>query len=238
MKNSRTVLILVKSFAFVLFALLAMHVQAADEPKQLPEFNKEQVDSLSHLKKYQYEIAAKPPISFWQKIKWFLKKLVTRIFGDSFAAVSFRYVILTLVVVLVVFQLLRADLSGLFFKKNRSSVPLMPQKNKNIFRLNLDHEIHKAIANDNYTDAVRYYYLKALKTLHQKGYIDWAKNKTNTEFLCEIKEPKVEVEFKQLSSWFEYAVYGDFTLGVEQFERMNQSFANFISELNNQPNHE
>ena len=205
---------------------------------RLKKFDQQQIDSLKTLKKYQYEIPAKKPVSLGQLILWKIKQWLSHIFDHSAGALALRYLILIVVIGIVVFQLLRANVSGVFGKKSRTVGQAINYHKINPVEINFDQEIQQSIEALQYREAIRLWYLKSLKLLHLNQLITWKENKTNTDFLAELKNSELSEQFRALCLIYDYIWYGEFIPDKPMFEQINNRFIQFAENLNPEPKYE
>ena len=71
-------------------------------------------------------------------------------------------------------------------------------------------------------------YLKCLKVLANKKTIEWHFDKTNTDYLNEIKDSKLKVLFKRVSYIYDYVWYGEFPIDADGFNRNTSDFNKLI----------
>ncbi|MDD7884842.1 hypothetical protein [Flavivirga sp. 57AJ16] len=140
------------------------------------------------------------------------------------------YLAIGIAVVYLVYILLNEGGSGLF--SSRKNKPL--NNHEDITAENIEHaDIHALIKNaendNNYRLAIRYYYLLALKTLSLKNHIKFEDDKTNSEYLNEIREKPFSEKFAYTSYLYNYIWYGKFSLNIEQYDKAK---SNFITLLN------
>ena len=83
----------------------------------------------------------------------------------------------------------------------------------------------------NFRLAVRLQYLQVLKKLSDKGYIDWRINKTNTDYVDEIKSKSFSGMFTRLTFDFEYVWYGEKQVNQEEFFEIRQQFQQFNKQV-------
>ena len=88
--------------------------------------------------------------------------------------------------------------------------------------------INKAIDHNDYALAVRLYYLEVLKQLSSQRAITWRKNKTNRQYLQEMRSSKHYGEFRVLTLIFERVRYGGQQLDQAQFEQIKPGFQTFL----------
>jgi len=72
--------------------------------------------------------------------------------------------------------------------------------------------------------AIRYQYLKVLKTLAQQQLIEWDYEKTNLDYQKEIAPPKVKVLFRDVSYVYDHIWYGEKEIDEERYKAVQHSF--------------
>lgn len=98
---------------------------------------------------------------------------------------------------------------------------------EDIFALNYEKEIAKAVDAKAYRQAVRLWYLRTLKGLSDKGLIDYRYGRTNSDYLLQLYNTAYHRDFFRLTRTFEYTWYGQFTPSSEAYEGMQSEFVNF-----------
>ena len=99
-------------------------------------------------------------------------------------------------------------------------------KNQNIQLL-----IDQALKDKNYRLAVRYYYLLTLQQLSGKELIDWQVQKTNHEYIYEIKNTQLRGQFVRLTDIYDYIWYGNFEVDEPAFAKAQHAFTKLQGEL-------
>lgn len=84
-----------------------------------------------------------------------------------------------------------------------------------------------ALKNGEYAVAIRLHYLQALNDLNRKGLIVWKKDKTNAEYIKELKSGPFYTDFRQLTRWFERAWFGKKATGLETYTTFHKAFESF-----------
>jgi hypothetical protein len=90
-----------------------------------------------------------------------------------------------------------------------------------------DSLLRNAIKSGNYRLAVRYLYLQSLKRLSEKKFIEINTNKTNYEYVTEIRKHKFANEFASLTLQYEYVWYGEYPVDERLFEQIQNGFTRF-----------
>jgi len=120
------------------------------------------------------------------------------------------YGLMFIALILIIRGLIKADSRGLLFGKIKPQEIKMVEGEEDISELELDELIASAIDSNNYKLAIRYLYLKSLQQLSEKGLIDLRNNKTNFQYLSEIKNNQIANIFRNTTSRFEWIWYGNF----------------------------
>jgi len=91
--------------------------------------------------------------------------------------------------------------------------------------------IADAVKNNEFRLAVRYYYLWSLKLLAAKGLIQYDVEKTNTDYLAEIKNAPVKNQFAYTAYLYNYIWYGEFPVDGDGFAIAAKKFKTLINSL-------
>ena len=112
------------------------------------------------------------------------------------------------------------------FLSEEQEVPLVFLNNEeNIVRSeNIGELIEGAINDGDYRLAVRYYYLQLLRQLNQKKLIDYEFQKTNSEYLIEIKADRLRVQLRKVMRIYDFIWYGSFSLTESDFHLAQSNF--------------
>ena len=95
--------------------------------------------------------------------------------------------------------------------------------------------LERAIAQGHFAIAVRIYFLRVLQELQHAQCIRWKKDKTNQDYLREIREPAIASEFRVLAHFFEQVRYGGQTPGAHTFESISPRFIAFLEKIRTIP---
>lgn len=100
-----------------------------------------------------------------------------------------------------------------------------------IFSINYEREIQKAVEAGNYRLAVRLWYLKTLKELSDRNIIEYRHEKTNNDYVHSLFGGPYYKDFFRLTRNFEYTWYGQFNLSAEGYRMMQEDFLKFKNNL-------
>ena len=100
---------------------------------------------------------------------------------------------------------------------------------ENIHESDLDKFLKEALAKEDYTQAVRLYYLAIIKELSLNKWIKWKKDKTNRDYSRELSDSNFKDSFREVTRIFERVWYGNKELGGMDFRTMIQpKFQNLL----------
>ena len=148
--------------------------------------------------------------------------------GSDFFSSIFGIIFWILAIGLFAYLVYRLFLSNSSFlsrsRKNISSdIAVVEEENTN----DPDSLLRNAIRNGNYRLAVRYLYLQSLQRLSEKKLIEINTNKTNYEYVMEVRKHKFANEFASLTLQYEYVWYGEYPVNERLFEQIQSSFTQF-----------
>ncbi len=95
---------------------------------------------------------------------------------------------------------------------------------ENIFDINYENEIDKAIAGKDFRLATRLLYLQLLKQLTQKGLIKYKQESTNSDYVLQLAQTAYYKDFFRLTRSFEYTWYGQFLITEQTFLTIRNDF--------------
>lgn len=98
---------------------------------------------------------------------------------------------------------------------------------ENIFGINYQKEIDKAAANGNYRFAIRLLFLRLLKDLSERNIIGYKQDKTNFDYLVQLRTTGYYDDFFRLTRNYEYAWYGKFNVSDDAYRTIKKDFENF-----------
>lgn len=103
----------------------------------------------------------------------------------------------------------------------------------NIFEINYQKEIDRAISMGNYRMAIRLLFLRSLKDLSNKKIIHYTQDRTNFDYLSQLHATRYYNDFFRITRDYEYAWYGQFEINPEKFTIIQNDFENFSHQLTN-----
>lgn len=198
------------------------------------EFDSNNLEEYRNDKDFNYDVK-KREVTFLERIFDWFKRLLSKILSWLFGvekAVGILAVILTILpyilAAIVLFIMLK------FFLKVNTSSLLSGKTEKGIVQLSDEEEllksedlpklIQKAIEQKNYRLAIRYYYLSLLQKLSKYEFIDWQQQKTNEDYIKEIKQENVKNKFASSTYLYDFVWYGNFEINELEFSKAEIEF--------------
>lgn len=183
--------------------------------------------------------------SAWQRFKdWLNKKLdelfkplnvqtnTSRHLDDLYRIAS------VFVIILLLFYIIRAliqkDMYWLFKKKGRKIDVPVDDIELNLTTVNFLSLLEKTINEKQYRLSIRYYYLWLLQRLQDQQQIVWNIEKTNADYLNEIKDTKLKEDFTYLSYIYNNIWYGEFEITETEFKQAQKSFDALLKQSYNE----
>ena len=125
----------------------------------------------------------------------------------------------------IVFKMFLSNAS--FFSGSRKNISANIEADAEEDTGDPDAMMQNAIKNGNYRLAVRYLYLQTLARLSEKKFIRVNSNKTNYEYVRDVRNQKFANEFASLTLKYEYVWYGEYPVDEKLFEQIQGSFTQF-----------
>ena len=139
--------------------------------------------------------------------------------------------VLSSFIAVVVWYLVSSNI--LLFRREAKKINDDPveETTDDIFAIRFDKEIALAEEAENYRLAVRLWYLRTLKALADKGFIDYKPGRTNHDYVAHLSGGQYYRDFSRLTRNFEYTWYGQFKLSAEAYQMMRNNYSPFIKDL-------
>ena len=100
-----------------------------------------------------------------------------------------------------------------------------------IHETDLERFLREAMTVGNYALAIRLYYLQTIKLLSEKDLIKWSREKTNRDYLREMKDHRLGREFREVTRTFERVWYGNEPLDEIGFKTLEPGFKQIIAQI-------
>ena len=179
----------------------------------------------------------KPRESLWEKMKKKIAEIMRAIFGEvdplktsNYAEIILRFfaiIIIGLVIYFLLKFLLGKDGNYFFGKKNKKLNIAEQDLEENIHEINFPNSINDFERKKDYRSAIRYQFLFVLKKLSDKKLLEWNPEKTNKDYLAELKDKNHKSNFKELVYIFNNVWYGEFEVDEKSYNRFKEKFDRF-----------
>jgi hypothetical protein len=189
---------------------------------------------------YEYKT---PEKNAWDRFKEWLASLFKNIFrftdsksASNFVTISIR-IIAILIVVGVIYRIAKAIINKegqwIFGRNSDRKIINYDEIEKNLHLVDFEKLIQKSLESDEKRLTIRYYYLWLLKKMSEKQIIEWDVEKTNSDYLYEIKDEAQKEDFAYLSYLYNNIWYGEFELDDATFAKARNAFEKSIKMINN-----
>ena len=228
MKNTR-LLILIFSTLLVFKGLCQDKSLPTDSSIiDIRKINIERVDKLKADPEmdYAYSSAA---VNLWERFKrWFLN-LLSRMLQAAVTTDWVKVLIILLLsvgLIYAVLRLLKVDAFKMFYGEQAGKIDY-GVIDDDIHSMDFDKLIEDAKLENEYRLAIRLTFLYALKLLADNQHILWQPGKTNHDYVDELNVKNLKTGFSELSFYFEYAWYGNFSISESQYKKVSDLFSSW-----------
>lgn len=201
-----------------------------------PKTFKENLPSRYKGPEFDY-MTVQPRESFWDRLMRKIDRLIQSIFGETDFGSStqttwlivrlFAILIIGFLLYFIVKYFLAKEGSWFFGKKNNKTNIGEEELHENIHEINFSESIAGFEASGDYRSAVRYQFLMVLKKLSDKKLISWNPEKTNKDYIAELKVPQLKQQLSHLAYIFEYVWYGEFEVNEQSYLNFKKEFQSF-----------
>ena len=198
------------------------------------KFDSEKLETYKKDDDFNYEIKKYEP-SFleriWNWLKRVLKKVLSWMFGVekavgilAFILKILPYIVAAIVLFLLIKFFLKVTINSIISGRVDRAVVRLTEEEELIKNQDLSALIQKAIQQKNYRLAIRYYYLYALQNLSKYELIDWQQQKTNEDYIKEIKQEQLKNKFVSSTYLYDFVWYGNFDINELEFTKAEAEF--------------
>ena len=220
----------------MLAGLFPFTIRAAQPPQQREArtFSEEKLERYRQDRDFRYDINPYRTSTFWEKIKHSFYQTIKKIFSDKGAAPYLRTLAIFLFLIFAVVKLSGGQFQWFWGKKHKNHAGLVILPDEEISKTNLLSLAERAYLEGDMRLFVRYHYLHILKELDEKNYISWHKDKTNRDYLREIRSANIRTQFQQQTVIFDYVWYGKFILSQDQVQGVKAGFQRLTESIQNE----
>jgi len=166
--------------------------------------------------------------------RWF-NNMITKIFefifgvGNATGLLKFiltviPYLLLAILLFLLIKFFLKVNSRNILSRQQNHATFQFTEEEQLIKNEDLNALIENAIKQQKYRLAIRYYYLLTLKKLSETHMISWEPQKTNEDYITEIKQVNLKSDFSNITRIYDYVWYGEFEVDAFKFESLKIAF--------------
>jgi len=126
-----------------------------------------------------------------------------------------EYFIYFLLVILAIYLIVKVLINESFnsiFQKKAKTINDINLTEEHIEGIDINNLLDSALKEKDYRLAIRYQFLLTLQKLSKNDIIEWHFDKTNSDYLTEIKQPQLQNGFKKITYLYDYIWYGEQTI--------------------------
>lgn len=221
------------NYFFLLLLQVASCIWAqAQEEKSRPSWSTNEWEELTDGMNYNEE---KKEEVKKEEIKPLEYKPPTHWLSNFFTSTIGKVVSIVLIFSILVFILLKllSDPSKNKDRKLKEGLQFsLEDIEENLDESDLERFLRKSLEAGDYKIAVRILYLSLIQQLHQRRWIEWKKDKTNRDFLKEMRSRENYADFRDLTLAFEIVWYGDTDVSHKDFEMLKRHFDLYNNKIN------
>jgi hypothetical protein len=138
-----------------------------------------------------------------------------------------------IILAFVIFKVVAGDAILVNKEVKRRRPVTLAEIETNLQEADVEGFLKQALVDKNYRLAIRLYYLAIIKELSGKGAIEWKKEKTNGDYMRELRSkthPKLK-DFRAVTRIFEYVWYSDMAFDGGQFEEVRINFKDLLASI-------
>lgn len=185
-----------------------------------PAFDTVKLKSYLENPDFQYQRRA-PSTSLIQRLWNDFLHYLESLFSEG-SGITKRFLVILLIagaIVVLAYFFMRSRFQFLFAKgdkKMRSSIRIL---NEDVRISSLKEHISNALHAGDYRTAYRWTYINLLRHLHQSGLLRLHGDKTNRDYIQEMKSTPVHADFLVLAEAFDFTWYGDYPIDRLTFDQ-------------------
>lgn len=201
---------------------------------EIKKFDKETIEAYKNDNDFDYSQNVEETglvLKIWNWLKRKMLQLSEWIFGvkkaAGYLAVFLRvlpYIVVGVVILLLIKFFLKLNVKSITEGKTEKAQVILTEDEVLIKEGNIEDFIAKAISQNNYRLAVRYYYLLVLQHLQKKDLIEWEPQKTNYDYLKDLQKGNYFKSFGELTRLYDFVWYGNFEINEIEFANVEEKF--------------
>jgi len=173
--------------------------------------------------------------SWWTRLQqWVLGAIARLLRGATTTTLGqlTLFIIGGTMVVVILMMLMRVNAFRVFFSGADAGQNNYQVLDENIHEMDFEKLLGDAVSKGDFRLATRLVFLHSLKILSDQQLIHWLPGKSNYDYVEELEREDLKSGFRELSLYFDYAWYGNFTVSSEIFGKVEQTFQQWKSRIN------
>jgi hypothetical protein len=207
------------------------------------QFDTSSIDRYKNDSAFNYDVVDDGPSLYEQVTAWFnrvLRKILSWFFDDIETPMGFLmvflkalpYIIGVIVLYLIINFFLKVNSRNLISGKTNKEVVHIEDEEALLQSKDLPNLIALAISEENYRLATRYQYVLLLQQLSNKELIVWEQQKTNEDYIKEVKTKNIHTEFEEITRFYDFVWYGNFEINQQEYLKGIESIQQIAQKIN------
>jgi hypothetical protein len=157
--------------------------------------------------------------------------------GEWLKSPTTKVVVIIITLALLIFTLIKllGKTGNANAKVYTDNINIEELTEENFIETDLEKLLRLALESNDYRSAVRILYLSTIQQLNTTGLILWKKDKTNKDFLREMRKHSEYKTFRDITLAYEIVWYGDRQIELQQFTSLKNIVDNFSQKINIEP---
>ncbi len=192
------------------------------------------IDSYRSLKEFDYAPAPLETNFIKQLWIYLIAKIEELISFSKAIPLIFKILIWGLVIFFVFIAITQTKLYQLFYSDEEIGSPNYTISKSDDKIVDYDDAIRQFKARQQFRNAIRMFYLKVINGLLTQGYIQFSQEKTNFDYLRDLTNDDLKLQFSAITTIYNHVWYGDVEINEVQFLKLAQSFQSFYTTIDAQ----
>jgi hypothetical protein len=201
---------------------------------QQKSFDLTEIDKLKADSDLNYKQPPTVVETLWDRFKRWLSWLLNSLFETAATTDMGNliiYIIAAIIVIAAIMALLKVNAFKVFYSGADQAKQNYSVFHENIHEMDFDKLINEAVERKQLRLATRLVFLHALKILSDKHLIDFNPGKTNHDYVEELSSSDLKTGLNELSFYFDYAWYGNFSISEDQFLKIKNVFSDWKNKV-------
>jgi hypothetical protein len=153
--------------------------------------------------------------------------------GDWLTSPTTKVIVIIFTIALLIFTLVKllGNAGNANVKVLNNNISIQELTEENFIETDLEKLLRLALEANDYRSAVRILYLSTIQQLNAQGLILWKKDKTNKDFLREMRAHGEYKTFRDITLAYEIVWYGDRQIEQPQFSSLKQIVDSFSQKI-------